>query len=231
MARTTNARRAQLDTSAIAYAATHTERVCCDCRTLKSLAAFSKNTSDKSGLHAYCKTCATARTAAWRDKNPEHRAAYEREYERSDRGRARRKRYYEAHQQELIAVAKAWNQANGKRRWQLKKNDLQQLLSDYLRSRLYRAVRAQLTDKKDKGRGASAVRDLGCTIAELMLHLEKLFQPGMSWDNYSDWHIDHRSPLAKFDLTDPTQCREACHFSNLQPLWAADNLKKGDRET
>ena len=57
----------------------------------------------------------------------------------------------------------------------------------------------------------------------------------MSWDNYGapqgqrGWHIDHIKPLAAFDLTDPEQCKQACHYTNLQPLWADENMRKGAR--
>jgi hypothetical protein len=72
-----------------------------------------------------------------------------------------------------------------------------------------------------------AVRDLGCSIAELKTHLETLFQEGMTWENYGRWHIDHKTPLSAFDLTKTDQVLLACHWSNLQPLWARDNLSKG----
>lgn len=62
-----------------------------------------------------------------------------------------------------------------------------------------------------------------------MTHLEAKFSEGMTWQNYGTWHIDHIRPLASFDLTDPAQVRLACHFTNLQPLWGADNIRKGDK--
>ena len=70
---------------------------------------------------------------------------------------------------------------------------------------------------------------LGCTIAELMTHLENQFQEGMSWDNHGfyGWHIDHKKPCASFDLTDEEQAKQCFHYTNLQPLWAEDNLRKG----
>lgn len=69
---------------------------------------------------------------------------------------------------------------------------------------------------------------LGCSIKGLRAHLESLFQPGMSWDNYghAGWHVDHIRPCASFDLIDPEQQRCCFHFTNLQPLWAKDNFQK-----
>ena len=75
----------------------------------------------------------------------------------------------------------------------------------------------------------SAVRDLGCSIENLKCHLENQFQPGMSWENQGQWHIDHIVPLSKFDLTNKEQLLKACHYTNLQPLWAKDNIAKGNR--
>lgn len=93
-----------------------------------------------------------------------------------------------------------------------------------LRSRLNQAIRGN-------HRTGSAVRDLGCTIAELKIYLESKFLPGMSWSNWSKtgWHIDHIKPLSLFDLSDPEQLKAACHYTNLQPLWAHDNLAKNNK--
>jgi len=72
------------------------------------------------------------------------------------------------------------------------------------------------------------VQDLGCTIDELKLYLEAQFEPWMTWDNYGyyGWHIDHIKPLANFDLTNRDQFLEACHYTNLQPMFWHDNLTK-----
>ena len=70
--------------------------------------------------------------------------------------------------------------------------------------------------------------DVGCSTEFLIVHLESQFQSGMSWDNWSreGWHIDHIIPLENFDLSDPEQFKKACHYTNLQPLWAKDNWYK-----
>lgn len=75
------------------------------------------------------------------------------------------------------------------------------------------------------------MRDLGCSVEGLRYWLEKHFEPGMSWGNYGPkgWHIDHIKPLSKHDLSSPVQAKEACHFTNLEPKWALDNMAKGNR--
>jgi hypothetical protein len=101
-----------------------------------------------------------------------------------------------------------------------RRGDVSYRLIENLRSRLYRAL------KKDHKSG-SAVNDLGCSIRQLKKHLEAQFKPGMSWDNYGEWHIDHIKPLISFNLSDKKELKKACHYANLQPLWAKDNILKG----
>ena len=90
-------------------------------------------------------------------------------------------------------------------------------------------------EKEFSYKSGSAVRDLGCSVKCLKEHLESLFykHPGsglkMSWDNYGEWHIDHIKPCSKFDLTIDSEQRECFHYTNLQPLWAEDNLRKSDK--
>jgi hypothetical protein len=81
---------------------------------------------------------------------------------------------------------------------------------------------------KNNQKSGSAVKDLGCTVQELKIYLESKFTEGMSWDNYGKWHIDHIIPLNSFDLSDLEQLKKACHYTNLQPLWAEANLAKSD---
>ena len=110
---------------------------------------------------------------------------------------------------------------NYKYKVQRLKTDINFRISERLRNRLSLAL-------KSNQKSGSAVRDLGCTIPELKIHLENQFQKGMTWDNWSfcGWHIDHKVPLSLFDLEDREQFLKANHYTNLQPLWAVDNLKK-----
>jgi len=100
--------------------------------------------------------------------------------------------------------------------------DMQFRMATLLRNRLRKALsRGQ--------RGGLAIKHLGCDAKQAMAHLESKFRDGMSWENMGKWHIDHIRPLASFDLTKEEQVAEACHFSNLQPLWGKENQSKGCR--
>ena len=76
---------------------------------------------------------------------------------------------------------------------------------------------------------------IGCSVEWLKVHIESLWQPGMSWDNHGvwkcegppKWHLDHIRPVASFDLTNPEEQKRCFHWTNLQPLWAEENLAKG----
>lgn len=67
----------------------------------------------------------------------------------------------------------------------------------------------------------------GCSKDDLYSHLESKFTEGMNWDNYGKWHIDHIKPCVSFDLTDTEEQKKCFHWTNLQPLWAIDNMRKG----
>lgn len=88
-------------------------------------------------------------------------------------------------------------------------------------------VRLALKGAKKADRTAAM---LGCSIDDFRKYFIGLFSAGMTWDDFmrGEIHIDHKRPCASFDLSDPIQQRECFHYTNLQPLWAEDNLRKGD---
>ena len=145
-----------------------------------------------------------------------------------DLRKSQMKSYQIVNKNKIKAYNKTWRKStknirSNKRRERIK-HDVQYKLSESLRRRLRCALNGNY-------KSGSAVRDLGCTIDELKSYLESKFQSGMTWDNWTidGWHIDHIKPLASFDLTDRKQMLEACHYTNLQPLWATDNLSKSDK--
>lgn len=101
--------------------------------------------------------------------------------------------------------------------------DIEFKITENLRRRVRSALRNNSKSQK-------TLELIGCTPKDLKIHLESQFTEGMSWSNYglNGWHIDHIKPCSSFDLTDPDQQKECFHYTNLQPLWAVDNLSKGN---
>ena len=88
-----------------------------------------------------------------------------------------------------------------------------------LRNRMRAAIKGNL--KND-----SAVKLLGCSIEDFLRYLEGKFEEGMTLENYGEWHIDHRRPCSSFDLSDEQEQSICFHYTNLQPMWASENLRK-----
>lgn len=99
--------------------------------------------------------------------------------------------------------------------------DIQYSIKIRLRDRMYHALRGKV--KSDK-----TSKLLGCSIDELIRHIESQFTEGMTWENRGEWHIDHIIPCAKFDLVKSEQQRICFNWRNLQPLWAEENRIKSD---
>ena len=186
---------------------------CNSCKEEKPLKAFYKINSNFPNLRAECKCCSRSKGKINYLKTKEHKKQYAKN--NAEKISKTKRLYYNKNKEFFIAQAY-------KREKTRLNTDINFKISKYLRSRMYNAVK--------KGyKSGSAVNDLGCSIDDLKNYMKKLFTKGMSWENYGDWHIDHKIPLIKFDLTNPEQFKKAVHYSNLQPLWAIDNLKKGGK--
>ena len=121
---------------------------------------------------------------------------------------------------------KRYQQHNKKRLyedWKKRKEVVGFRIACNLRNRVSMAIKGNI--KRGK-----TLELLGCDIKTLKQHLASKFTKGMSFDNYGTWHIDHIIPCISFDLTDLTQQRKCFNYTNLQPLWAKDNLEKSKRE-
>lgn len=213
-------------------------KYCSKCRLDKESTLFYKNKSKSDGLSNWCKICTNNDIKTRRHKYKEQDKVYSKKYYIenkqyfTDYNKRYCKQYYIQNKETIKSNVNEYRINNKKKvnktrlkyiHKQLKINPLFKLCR-YLRSRLNQAI-------KNNFKSGSAVRDLGCTIDQLKIHLESQFQPGMNWDNWSTngWHIDHIKPLSSFDLTDREELLKAVHYTNLQPLWAVDNLKKGSK--
>ena len=146
-----------------------------------------------------CKTCKRETDTIWRKANVEKKSASNKAYREANKEKL--KAYFTEH-------------ARTKRR-----SDSTVRLKHNLRRRLNKAIRGIAKSK-------STLEMLGAPIEHVRSHLESKFQPGMTWENYGQWHVDHVVPLA---LAKTSQEMEALfHYTNLQPLWALDNIRKSD---
>ena len=178
--------------------------------------------SNKDTIKVKCK--------AYRDSNKEKISLYGKNYHQTNKEKRKlqKKLYYQINKEKRKHFGKLYYENNKSKRHNYHYNklntDIQYKLRNRLRSRLYNAINRNY-------KNGSAVKDLGCSIDEFKIYLESKFSPGMTWENWSTngWHIDHIKPLSSFDLKDRKQFIEACHYTNLQPLWADENLSKGKK--
>ena len=151
-------------------------------------------------------------------KNREKRIKYQREY-RSIHQREQRefsRKYYFKNKERLSKN----NTRNARER---RKTNPSFKILESLRRRMLHAL-------KGKNKSASTMNLLGVKNIEIVWQrLESLFQDGMTRENHGIWHIDHITPCTAFDLTDPEQQKKCFHYTNLQPLWASDNIRKGNK--
>lgn len=164
-----------------------------------------------------------------RDRIKMQRASYR--ARNKERIREAGRLYSNKNRERILARVRKWKKDNAERSraWYREYTKRRRLEVDFriltrLRSRTYDALR--------RGRGvkSKATLDLlGCTIPELKAHLSRKFTKGMSWKNYGyrGWHVDHIIPCDSFDLRKVSEQRKCFHYSNLQPLWGAENISKG----
>lgn len=157
----------------------------------------------------------------WRDRNPERVKAQRREYHASHPEYCRE--WYAKNK----TARNKWHNAYQRRRQQ--ENPQLAIYAKIIR-RTNDALRKHLSGRRVTSR-SRIVQLLGCEWAVFMAHIEAQFLPGMTWENHglTGWHFDHIMPLSAFDLTDEEQLKKGCHYTNVQPLWAADNIRKGGR--
>lgn len=205
----------------------------------------------RDGLCSFCRECAGKASKAKREANYEAYRDKEKMYKQENREliRARGKVYSQNNKEKIAERKRKFRQNNREkltaarlkytskpenkqrnRDYVNKKlhTDPQFKLARLLRSRLNNAVRAKGIEKV-----GSAVSDLGCTLLELKIYLESKFDSWMNWENHGmydknkdTWNLDHIIPLSKFNLENREEYLKACHYTNLQPLRARDNLIK-----
>lgn len=174
---------------------------CYTCQINKSKSEFSKHNQKKDGLDPNCKACRRAKAKKYYQKDKE-------------KIKQKRSEYYIQNKRKILDSQNKYK----KRR---RKESKFILLQRRLRNRLYYALKKTYWKKN-----THFSEYIGCDKKTLVNHIESKFTEGMNWDNQGEWHIDHIIPLSSANTV--KELYELCHYTNLQPLWASDNIKKGN---
>lgn len=209
-----------------------TIKKCNRCGEYKPLTDFYKRTNGSQ--HSECKKCIIARNAKY-------------ERENKDAVRVRRRLWGAKNKEHILAKHKEWVKNNPEKhrasvyKWKENNPEKSKEINARADAKRRQNPKHKLGDAVSRGmraslkRGAKARRKweslVGYTSEELMSHLERLFLPGMSWENYGEWEIDHKTPLAahNYETPDDIDFQRAWALSNLQPLWKRENRTKSDK--
>ena len=205
-------------------------KTCAQCKIIKSVSYFGLATKSKDGHNWSCKECINKKKTCYKANREE----------RENLEKLNMKKCTECKQDKNFSeFLKDKNCRNGyktkcrdctkkqKNKYMALKrhSDPRYKIECNVRRRILNAVTRNKQGKTSKS--TNTMELLGCQVPFLMEYLEDKFKEGMSWENYGDWHIDHIKPCALFNLVNKEEQKQCFHYTNLQPLWATENLKKG----
>ena len=216
---------------------------CNKCGKIKNVCNFTKDKNRPDGLFVYCKECKKIAAKKEYEKNKERILTYQKQYyftnsseimkrvsndylEKKEEKLNYQKDYYQKNIEKKLDYAKKYRENNKEKRnayeTNRKKTDIIYKLKHLVRNRINKFLVLKKFNKKNK-----AFEIIGCTPQELKNYLEQKFIGDMCWDNQGKWHIDHKIPLSS--ASNEEELYKLCHFTNLQPLWAEDNIRKGNK--
>jgi hypothetical protein len=181
-------------------------KYCYGCLNILDRSCFNKHHVSADGLLSKCKNCNRENSRIYYKKNVDHIANTKKEYLENNRDK-------------IILRQSSYNKKR-------KGDDPIYHLTSNVRSRIKQFMKI----KKYKYKLKTPTMDIvGCSPTKLREHIEKQFTDGMTWDNYGTygWHLDHIIPLSTAKTREDVF--KLNHYTNLQPLWATDNLKKGKK--
>jgi hypothetical protein len=208
-------------------------KTCVRCQETTPLSDYHRQSSKPDGYRSVCKHCRQSDSATyynqnreivkqrWKDYRDTH-PDYNRQYYLSN------SQYFTTYRNKHAGRYKVWRKKNRRHlafyRKELKIRDPNFKVACSLRSYISTLIRNAGGNKTLK-----SVELLGCSIEQFRQHLEQQFVDGMGWDNYGEWHIDHIIPCSSFNLSILEEQKKCFHYTNTQPLWKIDNLRKGNR--
>lgn len=222
-------------------------KICKTCLLEKDCVEFSKHKKTKDNLQSSCRKCMTEKAVLWKLNNP-------------DKVKVNKKNYYNKHRvknkESIKKYAYDWRNNNKDKisrynsEWSFKNKDYQReyrnknkgYISKYFKDRISKdyifkvkhnvrnliknSFKRACSGKYKKGIETEAI--LGCTMSYFIDFISNKFTEGMTLENHGDWHFDHIVPLS--DAKTKEDIIRLNHYTNFQPLWAIDNLKKSNKK-
>lgn len=211
------------------------DKRCAKCGEEKPKSEFGNAPRRTDGKRPYCKPCHAAGNRKWRETYPDRSASASENWRKNnmDRVAERARKYYHQDPEMFRERSAQWRAENPElaRLVHLKATRKRRKRPDV---RIHDAVGNRLRACIKSGKDYIKSFDLlEFDLEELMRHLERQFQKGMSWDNFGEWHIDHIIPLSSFEIENwqSPDLKAAWHITNLRPIWASENLSKGAKIT
>jgi hypothetical protein len=188
------------------------KKICTICKLEKDFSNFHKGV-DKNGLSYRCKDC--CREYAKKNVKKENERKNKWKLENYDKVLLSKKKYYQKNKEKESVRNNIYTRNK-------RKNNPIFKLSCNLRSRIVTFLKTKNITKRN-----TTYNIIGIDSEELRIYIEKQFKEGMCWENYGEWHIDHIIPLSS--AQNEEDAYRLCHYTNLQPLWAIENLQKTNK--
>ena len=199
-------------------------KICNCCKTENTIENYHNNKRFPDGKNPTCKECNKERSLKYYYNNIDKIKERTKTQRNTEDYKVYRQKYLEENREEINRVKKLYKLNNREKvlqdkreYYQRKKNDPIFALSKRLRQRIYHIVNGNNKSK-------STLEVLGCSYEEFKIHIENQFTEEMSWDKLGDIHIDHIIPVSSVETIE--EVYKLNHYTNLQPLWAKDNLSK-----
>lgn len=185
---------------------------CNKCKEIKPLTEYYKGKNYKSGYCAICKHCIGKKTKKYYQENKLTLKEYHKEYR--EKNKEKIKIYLKENRKRINEIQKKYQ-------YRKRNEDKLHKLKGNITTRIYQAIKGKYKKKK------RTIEYLGCSILFYKGFLQNKFKEGMNWNNYGDWYIDHIIPLASANTEE--ELIKLFHYTNTQPLWAEENIKKSDK--
>jgi len=205
-------------------------KICSKCKIKKNINEFCKNKALKDGKNGVCKKCNNKYNTKYRKNNRDKLIQLNKDWRhRNIEEQRKREREWNRNNPEKI---QKYKEENKERLNKWRKKYLYEKYHNDIKHRIRMVISTAVKRGLKNGKEGKSWKDiLPYSTEELIIHLESLFQEGMTWTNYGKWHIDHIKPVSLFEFTNYSddQFKECWKLENLQPLWAYDNLSKGNK--